>query len=281
MKRTTESLAQHTWLKIGGPAEIAIPETKAELIELLKECYETDQTYRILGNGSNLLVADDGIDELVIKTTEACADLEFEGNQVYTGASVMVPQFINTCIQHDLGGYEYLYSVPGTIGGAIYMNAGRGESHNQTIKDYVISVEVFTDGRVRDISVDELDFAHRYSLFHDHKDWVILAATFELPTQASEEGQKKVQRRMQKVNKRERSKPNAGSVFKSGARLPLHKIPPNGLSVGDARFEEQNRICNDGNATCRDVERLISRAKLINKLVPPFRTPEVEWEIWK
>ena len=281
MNRTTEPLAPHTWLKIGGPAEIATPKSKTELVDVLEECHTTERAYRILGNGSNLLVSDDGVDELVIKTTEACTDLKFDGNNVEAGASVMVPQFINNCIQRDLGGYEYLYSVPGTIGGSIYMNAGRGESYDKTISDYLVSVEVFADGSTRVIPVDELDFDHRYSSFHDHEDWVILGATFDLPTQPSEDGREKAQKRMQKVTKRERAKPNAGSVFKSGARLPLHKIPPNGLSVGDARFVHQNRICNDGNATCRDVERLIYRAKLINKLVPPFRTPEIEWEIWK
>ncbi len=280
MERKTEPLAQHTTLKIGGPAEIAIPETKAEFVDVLDECHN-GRSYRILGNGSNLLVSDQGISDLVIKNTKACTNIKVEGNQIEVGGSVMVPQFINKCIQHDLGGCEYLYSVPGSIGGAIYMNAGRGPTHNKTISDHLVSVEVFSGGDIREIPVEELDFNHRYSSFQEHEDWVILAATFDLPTQPSEVGRERAQNRMQKVNKRERAKPNAGSVFKSGSRLPVHKIPPNGLSVGDARFVHQNRICNDGNATCCDVERLISRAKWIHKLVPPFRTPEVEWEIWK
>ncbi|WP_224448741.1 UDP-N-acetylmuramate dehydrogenase [Haloprofundus salilacus] len=281
MECITKPLAEHTSLKIGGPAEIAIPESKSELVDLLTECYEESRPYRILGNGSNLLVADKGVDELVIKITDASTNLSFNGSHADVGASVMVPQFINACIQKNLGGYEYLYSVPGTIGGAIYMNAGRGPAHEMTIADYLVSVEVFAEGSVREISADKMSFEHRYSSFHDNSEWVILSATFDLPTQPSNEGREKARERMQKVRRRERSKPNAGSVFKSGARFPVHKIPPNGLSVGDARFVEQNRICNDGNATCRDVERLITRAKWFHRLVPPFEDPQIEWEIWK
>ena len=281
MKKTTEPVASHTWLKIGGPSEIAIPENRSELVDVLLECHKENRTYRILGNGSNLLVSDDGIDELVIKTTEACTNLQFDGNSVSAGTSVMVPQFINGCVQHGLGGYEYLYSVPGTIGGAIYMNAGRGAAHDQTISDHLISVEVFAEGETKEVPAEDLDFDHRYSSFQEHEDWVILNATFNLPSQPQKDGREKTQKRMQKVKQRERSKPNAGSVFKFGARLPLQKVPPNGLSVGDARFVQQNRICNDGDATFRDVDRLLSLAKSLNKLVPPFSSPEVEWEVWK
>lgn len=280
MKRTTENLSKHTWIKIGGPAEIAVPESKEEFVNLLKDC-RGNREYRIMGNGSNLLASDERIDELIIKNTEACTDIEFKDNRAKVGASVMVPQFINKCIQHDLGGYEYLYSVPGTIGGAIYMNAGRGPKHDKTIADYLTSVEIFHKGECKTISAENLDFEHRYSSLHENPEWIILSATFDLPNQPSDIGRTKAQNRMEKVNQRERSKPNAGSVFKSGARLPLHKIPPNGLSVGGARFVASNRICNDGDATFRDVKKLVDRAKLLNKIVPPFSTPVIEWQIWE
>lgn len=281
MKRRTEPLSEHTWLKIGGPAEIATPETKAEFVELLTECYENDRNYRILGGGSNLLVDDDGIDELVIKSTEACTDFDVDGTEVKVGASMMIPQFVRRCVEHDLGGYEYLYSVPGTVGGGIYMNAGRGKSHRLTISDYLTSVEMFVDGEVQIVEVDDLEFKHRWSTFHDHDDWVILSATFDMPVQPVEEGNQRIKERMKKVGERERGKPNAGSVFKSGARLPLHRVPPNGLSVDGAWFVSANRICHDGNASFDDVYRLVKRAKLLNSLLPPFETPVIEWEIWQ
>lgn len=281
MKRTTEPLADHTWLKIGGPAEIATPESKEELVSVLEECHESGREYRILGNGSNLLVTDRGIDELVIKNTEACTDLDFDGNRLVAGASVLIPQFINACISNDLGGYEYLYSVPGTIGGAIFMNAGRGESYGQTIADHLVSVEVFADGEVRQLPVEEIDFSHRYSLFQDRPEWVILSATFDLPSQPKERGQEIARERMEKVGQRERAKPNAGSVFKSGTRFPVHKYPPGGLSVGDAWFVASNRICHNGDSNFEEVKKLVTRAKWLHWIVPPFEEPEIEWEIWE
>ncbi len=281
MNISTEQLSDHTWLKIGGPAEMAIPETKAEFVEILTECHETNRDYRILGGGSNLLVSDAGVDELVIKSTNACTEFEVDGTHVTAGASIMLPQFINQYVAHGLGGYEYLYSVPGTIGGAIYMNAGRGRSHGLTISDYLSALEVFVDGDVRTISVDELEFEHRYSTFQEHDDWVILSAEFELPEQSIEQGRKNIKKRMQKVGQRERGQPNAGSVYKSGSRLPLHKIPPNGLSIGDARFVSGNRISHTGAASYSDVRRLVYLGKMLNRFRPPFKSSVVEWEIWE
>lgn len=281
MKTKTENLSEHTWLKIGGPAEIATPESKAEFVDLLTECHEKGRDYRILGAGSNLLVNDDGVDELVIDSTDACTDFEADGTRVKVGASMMLPQFVKQCVDNDLGGYEYLYSVPGTVGGGIFMNAGRGKSHGLTISDHLESVEVFADGEVRVFEKDELEFRHRWSTFHDHDDWVILSATFDMPEQPAEEGTQRIKERMAKVNERERGQPNAGSVFKSKSRLPVHKIPPNGLSVDGARFVSGNRICHDGNASFDDVYRLVKRAKLLHRLVPPFRRPVIEWEIWE
>lgn len=280
MKTNTEQLEDHTWLKIGGPAEVATPQTKDELVDILGVCHRSERDYRILGNGSNLLVSDEGVDELVIKTTEACMEFDVDGTHVDVGASMMVPQFINKCVSNDLGGYEYLYSVPGTVGGAIYMNAGRGKSHGRTISDHLTSVEVFADGELRTLTNDDLHFKHRYSTFQDHDDWVIISASFNLPKQPQKEGSQLVKERMEKIRERERSKPNAGSVFKSGSRLPLHRVPLGGLSIGDARFVSGNRICHDGDATSKDVLQLVALARFLNRLVPPFEKPEIEWEIW-
>lgn len=280
MKTETERLAEHTWLKIGGPAEIATPESKSEFVDLLTECHEEGREYRILGGGSNLLVTDERLDELVIKSTDACTDFEVDGTEVEVGASMMIPQFVKQCVDHDLGGYEYLYSVPGTVGGGIYMNAGRGRSHRQTILNHLTSVEVFVDGEVRVFEKDELDFEHRWSTFHEHDDWVILSATFDMPEQPAKKGKDLIKERMAKVGERERGQPNAGSVFKSSSRLPLHKIPPNGLSVDGARFVSGNRICHDGKASFDDVYRLVKRAELLHRLTSLFQKAEIEWKIW-
>jgi UDP-N-acetylmuramate dehydrogenase len=281
MKTETELLAEHTWLKIGGPAKIYTPESKIELVELLTEYHEEDRDYRILGGGSNLLISDDELNEPVIKNTEACTMFEIDGTEVKVGASVMIPQFVRQCANNGLGGYEYLYSVPGTVGGGIHMNAGRGRSHGQTISEHLTAVEVFADGKVRMFEKDELEFEHRWSTFHNYDDWVILSATFNMPEQPAEKGNELIKERMTKVGERERGRPNAGSVFKSRSAFPVHKIPPNGLSVNGAQFVSENRICHDGNANFTDVYRLVKRAELLHTLIPPFKKPEIEWKIWK
>jgi len=280
MKRTVEPLANHTWLKIGGPSEIAIPESEEELVGILTECTTEEQVYRILGNGSNVLVSDEGIDELVIKITEACTELTIDNEYVSVGSSVRLPAFVNELVEHGFGGYEYLYSVPATIGGALYMNAGRGKKYGKTIADYLVEVEVFDGDEKKSIEVDELTFSHRYSTFQEHPKWTILSATFRPPSQPKDVGKKKIKERMEEVKQRERSVPTAGSVFSLGARLPLHLVPPEGLQIGGARFVETNRICNVGDATYDDIIRLIRIAKLLNTLVPPFRKPTLELEIW-
>lgn len=271
-----ERLADHTWFKIGGPAELIEPSSKAELIDIIESCIDEGRPYRILGNGSNVLISDDGLDDLIIKNTTACSELAVDGNTVTAGSAVLLPQFINFCIEHGLGGIEYLYSVPGTIGGALFMNAGRGKGRDQTISDHLVSVEIHDGEQVRTLQKDELAFKHRYSTFHENEHWTILSATFNLPSQPKEVGRQKVKERMDYISTRDRSTPNAGSVFKEGMQLPLK-----GVRVGGAKFVNKNRIGNVDNASATDVERLIRIAEILHRLVPFVETPEREIRIWK
>lgn len=276
METKREPLGQHTWFKIGGPAEIIEPKSKDEFVSAIEWCLEENRPYRVLGNGSNVLISDEGIDEIVIKNTSACTDLEANGNTVVAGSSVLLPQFINFSVEHGLGGVEYLYSVPGTIGGAVFMNAGRGKRHNKTITDYLVSVEIHNGEQIREIPAEELEFDHRYSTFQDHEDWVILSATFELPSQPKEVGRKKIQERMDYIKSRDRSTPNAGSIFTNGTSLPMRIF-----SRGGAKFVQDNRIGNVDNANSSDVEQLIWLAKALHKYIPTLEERDVEIRIWK
>lgn len=276
MKRINDSLADHTWFKIGGAADIIIPETKQELVQAIRGCNRNDTPYRILGNGSNVLVSDKGLDEKIIKTTDCCNSIEIEGNQVKVGASVMIPQLVNMIVNNGLGGIEYLYSVPGTVGGGIFMNAGRGRSYNKTIADYLLTVEIFDGEEIIHLNKKELDFAYRYSTFQENPDWTILSAEFEFPSQSPEEGKKKIEDRMNHIETRERGKPNAGSIFRQGK-----VIPTKGLWMGDAKFVSNNRICNMGDASFKDVERLIKLTKIIHLFVPIAEPIDTEVRIWK
>lgn len=272
----TAELSKHTWFKIGGEADIVVPETREQLIEILEWCQDTDRDYRILGNGSNVLVNDEGINELVIKTTKCCTELSTEGTRITAGASILLPQLVKFAVDHNLGGIEYLYSVPGTVGGAICMNAGRGRPHGKQISNHVTSVEVFDGTEVRSLSTDELNFAYRYSILQDRPDWVVLSATIDLNQQDYELGRTKMEERMQHAHQRERSLPNAGSVFKEGQSLSV-----TGWNIGDAKFVSQYRICNTGNATFRQVYLLTKTVYWLNKLHPFKSEPKIEIRIWK
>lgn len=276
MEVKREPLEQHTWFKIGGPAEIIKPESKEELVSAIEWCCENNRSYRILGNGSNVLISDKGIEDVVIKNTSACTDLEVEGNRIIVGSSVLLPQFISFAVEQELGGVEYLYSVPGTIGGAVFMNAGRGKNHNQTISDHLVSVEIYDGNEIRELSVEDLVFNHRYSTFQDYEDWVILSATFELPSQSRSVGQEKIKERMNYIKSRDRSTPNAGSVFKDGPRLPMRIF-----KWGGAKFLHDNRIGNIENASSSDVERLIWLAEVLHKYIPFLKELDIEIRIWK
>lgn len=276
MRKIKEPLAKHTTFNIGGEAEILIPESTEELIETIENFKLIDKNFRLLGNGSNVLVSDRGIRELVIKTTNFDKSILIEGNRVTTGASVLLLNLVKRIIKHNLGGIEYLCSVPGTVGGAIYMNAGRGRAYNKAISDFLISVEVFDGEKVFNILKENLKFDYRYSSFHEYSNWVILSAKFDFLKQKKEIGEEKIRERLNIVKERERTKPNIGSIFRNAPRFPMK-----GVRLCDAKFVSNNRICNMGNARFWQVFFLIKIAQLIHIVIPFFKKLDLEIQIWK
>jgi len=279
MKRLRdEPLSKHTTFKIGGaPEELVIPENENELVEEIKRCEKERIKYRILGNGSNLLVDDRGLDEVVIKNTEACTKIEKESNVVKIGSSVSLQKFVKFCVDNELEGMEYLFSVPATVGGAIYMNAGRGKKHNLSISDNLKTVKVFDGDEIRELKKEKCEFGFRKSIFQKKKDWVILEAKFELEEQSREIGEKKINERKEKVKDWSIYKhPSAGSVFKQ--RSYLAKKLLNGLRIGDAKLNG-NFIYNLGNASFDDVMWLINLSRMLSYIT--LKKPELEIEIWE
>ncbi len=278
MKRVrNEPLYKHTTFRIGGPAELfLIPESEEELLESIRICKEKGMEYRILGRGSNLLVNDKGIKGAVTKNTEACTHLEKDGHFVRVGSSVSLQKFVRFCVENSLEGMEYLYSVPATVGGAIYMNAGRGRKHNLSISDALISVRVFDGDKVMELKKEECGFDYRYSIFHEHKDWIILGAKFELEDQPKEIGEQKIKERMKFVkDSQNRRYPNAGSIFKKKPGFALRIV--NGCRIGGAQIKG-NWISNIDGASFKDVLWLIRLSRLFSYL--SLTKPELEIEIW-
>jgi UDP-N-acetylmuramate dehydrogenase len=161
------------------------------------------------------------------------------------------------------------------VGGAIYMNAGRGEQYNKAISDYVVEVEVFDGERVVTFPKQECAFAYRSSIFQ-RKDWIILGARFAVPAQPRARGLELIAERMRYVREvQDNRMPNAGTVFARHFRLGSQLM---GSSVNGAQFSRKtpNWILNTGQATCEDVLRLIRRAR-IQHFIRIHRPPRLEW----
>lgn len=208
-------LKKYTTIKIGGTAEqLFIPESQEELITLLNSMREKKDSFYILGGGSNILINDEKKYSKVICLKSFDQNVDFIGdNRVRVGASVMLPQFINMINGMCLGGIEYLYSVPGTIGGAIAMNAGRGKNYNQNISDYLESVDVWEDGKTKTYLKKDCCFSYRNSKFKN-SNIIILGAEFRFDNIGKEESAERKQKRIQLCRKvQDNSHNNFGSVF--------------------------------------------------------------------
>lgn len=273
-------LAKYTTLRVGGAAEeFARPQSEAELLELLEQLQRRQAPYRILGKGSNVFASDDGVPGLVIHNTNACRQLSIKGRYIKVGSSVPLQRLINDAARAGLGGIEYLYSVPGNVGGAIYMNAGRGRAYRASISDVVYSVEVFDKGRVVSIPRRHCRFGYRSSIFHERQDLVILSATLRLPYRRPEDVRRCVDERMALVRRtQDTSLPNAGSVFKEGCSLSQEL---KGVRRGKARFSEltANWIVIEENCSSTDVWRLLEVA-FCEHARRGLALPLLEWNIW-
>ena len=279
-----EPMLLHTTLHIGGPAKVMLmPESEEEFIGAIKECMQRKVPYRILGYGSNILVSDRGVDGYVINNTKACLRLELEeGGVVYAGSSVRLQTFIRFCVNHDLGGHEYLFSVPGSIGGAVLMNAGLGAQDNKQISDYLLSVRAFDGQQTIIVPKQDCEFEHRRSIFQRRRNWVILGAYFKPPLQDKAIGEKKIKERMKFAKEwQDYNYPTAGSVFRSNSNRHCLWGLIRGLRWGKAAYSMKtpNWINNLGGATARQVLILMRVVEILNLLC--FKKAVREIEYWE
>lgn len=277
-----ESLKEYTTIRIGGIAKnFYIPESRNELISLLKIL--KDKKYYILGGGSNLLINDKKVFENVISVKSFDKSIKSLGYGIYyVGASVRIQKLIDTINSHGYGGIEYLYSVPGLVGGAIAMNAGRGKKYKSSISDYIIDVHAYIDGDIKILNKEECCFDYRNSIFKN-KNYVILGSTFKFEQIDIEESTKRRFERLKLVkNKQDRSKYNFGTVFMQGdprIMLLMKRIHP-GYKNGVAFSRKtSNWLINYGEGTYEQAIKLIRRVQLLHKILGKKAIPEVIiWE---
>ncbi|MBM4161806.1 MAG: UDP-N-acetylmuramate dehydrogenase [Ignavibacteria bacterium] len=254
-----EPMAKYTSMRVGGPSDYYLePTDKRDLVEIVTYFQKNNFPYLILGRGSNLLVSDDGVRGAAINLEASLSAIRMEGDLVIAEAGVHMATFVDFCIQQGLSGVEMLAGIPGSLGGAVVMNAG---AYGGTISDHLVEVEVYRDRQVQVVKKEDAQFAYRQSSFtHD----IVLTASFRLPQGNKEE---LMLRRREFILKRNITQPltlpNSGSMFRNpagnhAARL-IEQAGLKGKRVGNAQISEKhaNFIVNLGGAKASDVLTLV------------------------
>lgn len=241
------------------------PESYDELKELISQL---GSNCIVIAAGSNVILPE-RLQRPVVSLMSLNYSIDItEDSRVHVGCSVRVQKLIRFIQEHHLGGIEYLYSIPASVGGLVYMNGGRGKSMNMAISDYLESVEFLdlNDMSIKTYKANRSDFTYRHSPFQD-MNVIILSATFRFKNQGTEVTENFIKARLE-YSKRYLSadKPSCGSVFKRGNRLVYRLL--RGMRCGGAMFSKKtsNWISNVDNASYDDICKLIKRAQFIHKL---------------
>lgn len=256
-----EKLSEYVNFKVGGPADILlIPNSKEQVIKSIKICKENNIPFYLIGNGSNILVRDGGFRGVVLSLKNV-KNIYVDGEKIEAECGVMLKEVSDKAIENSLTGFEFACGIPGTIGGAVFMNAG---AYDGEISKVIESAEVIDENcNIIRLSREELDFGYRSSLVMK-KRYTVLSAVFKL-----EKGQVKTIKELIEdlTNKRESKQPleypSAGSTFKRPTGYFAGKLIQDaglkGYSIGGAAVSEKHSgfVINKGNATAKDITDLI------------------------
>lgn len=263
--KQNEPMKEHTSLKIGGPAEIFVRVSSVEeLKEILKLCKTNKIPLTIVGNGSNILVLDKGIKGIVIKTNLKeikIKNKENENIEITVDDGVQLGFLAQKLLKEEITGFEELSGIPGTIGGAIVMNAG---AHGKEMKDIVTEITAIDySGNIHIFTNEEAKFEYRNSIFSTGE-YIILQVKLLLKKGNKEEIKLKMNEYAQyRKEKQPIEYPSAGSTFKRGKDFVTAKLIDDaglkGYSIGGAKVSEKHAgfIINTGNATAKDIIELV------------------------
>lgn len=274
-----EPMSKHTTLKIGGPADLFV---KIYSIEDLKVVLKAGKDFKIpvyvIGNGSNILVKDNGIRGIVVKLQ--MNNIEVREDEIYVEAGAMLSRVCIIAKENSLSGLEFAYGIPGTVGGAIYMNAG---AYGGEIKDIVVSTTYLDESLdLKTINNLEHEFSYRQSVFNNSNN-IILNTIFKLRKDNIETIEEKMTKFLQsRKEKQPLDFPNAGSTFKRGdgfitAKL-IEEAGLKGMTVGSAMVSTKHAgfIVNTGNATAMDILELID---IVKRTIKDKFDKDIELEI--
>ena len=280
-----EPLSRHTTFEIGGPAECFVrPRSVEEVRRVLRACVEAGVPWRVIGCGSDLLVADEGVSGVVVEIRDNLASIEVEGTTVTAGAGATNAAVAEAACAAGLSGYEFASGIPGTVGGAAIMNAGAYDGEFSRVCTRVTCVT--PEGEVVDVPAADADWSYRHSMF-DARGYVVVEA--ELSLEAADPAA--VRARMDELAEKRAAKqpldmPSAGSTFKRPeghyAAALIDEAGLRGFAVGGAQVSEKHTgfVVNAGGATSHDVVALVDEVK---RRVLEHSGVELECEVrfWK
>ena len=258
-----EEMKNHTTFKIGGPVDIMVlPQDEEDVATVVSFCRERDIPLFIFGVGSNLLVRDRGIRGVAMKLGENLDEVEVNGDQIQAQAGVKISALARIAAFHSLSGLEFAEGIPGSLGGALVMNAGAYDGEMQGI--VTAARAIGPDGSIETLKNEEMQFGYRRSIFQSNG-YIIISATLKLATgNRNEIEQRMLEFARRREEKQPLDKPSAGSTFR---RPPgfyvgpmLEELGLKGYQIGDAQVSSKHAgfIINNGNATARDVLELIA-----------------------
>lgn len=258
-----EPMAKHTSFRIGGPADVlAQPADEAELAALLKRAAEHAVPVTLIGNGSNLLVRDKGIRGLVIKLSNLFSSITVDGNVMTFGSGISLAMASKKAASLSLSGMEFAVGIPGTIGGAVYMNAGAYDGEMAKVVTCVRVMDI--QGKISELQASELDFAYRHTALQN-SGWIVISVTVALqPGEAESIAAKMADFSQRRISKQPLELPSAGSMFKRPvgyfAGTLIEQTGLKGYTVGGAQVSQKHAgfVVNVGGATAQDVLQLIS-----------------------
>lgn len=263
--KVNEPMKNHISFKVGGPADILLePSDEKQIIKSIEICKNNNIPYIVIGNGSNLLVRDGGIRGVVIKLS-GLNFIKVDGNYISAGAGVVLKEVSDVALENSLTGFEFASGIPGSVGGAVFMNAG---AYDGEMKNIISSVTVLDkEGNILTLEKDELEFGYRTSSVKT-EGYIVISAQFELQL-----GDKvKIKNRIDELTqKREEKQPleyaSAGSTFKRPEGYFAGKLIQDaglkGFTIGGAAVSQKHSgfVINTGNATAQDVLDVIKHVQ--------------------
>lgn len=264
--RENEPLAEHCTFKIGGPARVFVaPQEEEQLCKAILLCRDLRLPYYLLGNGSNILFADEGWSGVILDASALKSSIQREGCTLRAGAGTLLSSLCREALRAGLTGLEFAYGIPGTVGGAVYMNAG---AYGGELKDVLTQVRYLNqEGQIVCAEAAELDLSYRHSIFEENGG-CILSAEFRLTPGDPAEIQAKMEDLMgRRRDKQPLDKPSAGSTFKrpagAFAGALIDQCGLRGYRHGGAAISEKHCgfVVNLGGASCADVLALCDEVR--------------------